>query len=396
MMAAVAVVADSSAADRPATLAALQRRLLDQAVGFDAEQIRAQYHPLLSPVGWHLRHCAFVEALWIRERLCGDDSLTAPLADQCLPERAAKGGRGAALPDRDALLAWSETTMIENLTILADPPVSPSNGWLRNNNDIRGYVWDFLIHHHAQHLETVRMARTARVLAEDPPHTVETPLTAAAPDWHWRAVGAGRYRIGSDRGFAFDNEGPAQTVMLGDFAIAETPVSNAQYLTFIEQGGYRDQALWSAQGWRWRAGHDRPYAWRRDPAGHWYGLGPDGPRDLDPEAAVDGLSRHEAGAFAAWAGHALPHEYQWEAAAKSGARSRIGEAWEWCANAFHPYPGFRFRPYREYSTPWFDCRHVAMRGASRQTEPVIIRPSFRNYYLADARHHFAGLRLLMT
>jgi iron(II)-dependent oxidoreductase len=379
-MAAMAV-ADSSAADRPATLAALQRQLLDQAVAFDTEQIRAQYHPLLSPVGWHLRHCVFVEALWIRERLCGDDRLTAPLADQCLPERAAKGGRGAALPDRDALLAWSEATMIENLAILADPPATARNGWLRHNDDVWGYVWDFLIHHHAQHLETVRMARAARALAEDPPHTVERPLTPAAPDWRWRVVGAGRYRIGSEGGFGFDNEAPAQTVDLRDFAIAEAPVSNAQYLAFLVDGDHGDR-------------HTCPYAWRRDAAGHWYGIGPDGPLDLDPDAAVDGLSRHEAGAFVAWAGHALPHEYQWEAAAKMGVLSRIGEAWEWCANTFHPYPGFRFMPYREYSTPWYDNRHFALRGASRHTDPVIARPSFRNYYLADARHHFAGLRLL--
>ena len=109
---------------------------------------------------------------------------------------------------------------------------------------------------------------------------------------------------------------------------------------------------------------------------------------------MHGLSRFEAAAFARWAGGALPHEYQWEVARRRGVLDGVGAAWEWCANAFHPYPGFRAYPYREYSAPWYDGRHFALRGGGRYTEPEIKRASFRNYYTADCRHIFAGVRLL--
>ena len=383
-----------TAIDQTTSLADLQRKLLAEAATIDGEQFRTQYHPLLSPIGWHLRHCVFVEALWIRERLRGDASMTAPLVEECLPERAPKSTRGRTLPDRAALLEWAETVMAENLDLLADAPARARTAWLRRDD----YVSHFLIHHHAQHLETIRMARTARAITDAAPFVAVRPLVAGDPAWAWREISGSAHRIGAGEGFAFDNEAPAHTVALAAFAIAATPVDNAHFLAFIDDGGYRTPSLWSPSGWQWRHSEKiaHPYGWRRDAAGEWFGFGPSGPHDLDPAAAVFGLCHHEAAAFATWAGAVLPHENQWEVAARTGALSRIGEGWEWCANTFHPYPGFRFKPYREYSMPWFDDQHYVMRGASRHTEPMIARPSFRNYYLAEARHQFAGLRLVKS
>ncbi len=71
----------------------------------------------------------------------------------------------------------------------------------------------------------------------------------------------------------------------------------------------------------------------------------------------------------------------------------MGQAWEWCANAFHPYRGFQPFPYDGYSLPWFDGRHFTLRGASPLTRTEIRRPSFRNFYQTHQRHLQAGLRL---
>ena len=81
------------------------------------------------------------------------------------------------------------------------------------------------------------------------------------------------------------------------------------------------------------------------------------------------------------------------AAARLGLLDGAGAAWELCANRLHPYPGFRWRPYREYSAPWFDSAHAVLRGGGRYTEAENRRPAFRNFHPPENRHVAAGLRL---
>ncbi len=349
-------------------LAVLQAALCDIVAGLDDAACRARPDPALSPVGWHLRHCVFVEALWIRERVLGDDRLTAPLAGSCLPEQAPKGGRAAALPPCEELVAWARATMTENRALLDSAPGHPLTEG--------GYLRAFLIAHIGQHLETVRLARAAWHLRAAAPWRVSRPPVPVRGAPRWRSIPAGGCDIGAAGGFAHDNEAPPFHIRLPAFEIAARPVSNATYLAFMEDSG-------SAA----------PFGWRRDPADAWYAVTADGPHDLDPDEAVAGISLSEAAAFARWAGARLPHEYEWERAARLGAVEGAGAAWEWCANRFHPYPGFRWRPYREYSTPWFDGRHSVLRGSSRYTERENRYPAFRNFYNPESRHIAAGARL---
>ena len=374
-----------------ARLEALQARLCEAIAAVDDETCRAQFHPVLSPLGWHLRHCAFIEALWIREVAQGDASLTAPLHDLYLPWRAPKERRGGQLLERDALLQWTRGVMAENLDRLAalldeDGAGAPLDG---------GYIADFLINHHAQHIETAAMVLTERALARGAGDLMVATPAARRPDPAWRQVAAGTFRIGRDGGFGFDNESPALRISLSEFSIAAHPVTNAEYLAFMADGGYETPAWWHDSGWAWREEVDcgHPHHWRGGANGAWVAFGPNGPAALDGAAAVYGLSRFEAGAFARWAGARLPHEYEWEAARRLGLLDGVGGAWEWCANPFHPYPGFQVFPYREYSAPWYDGRHFVLRGGGPHTEPEIKRPAFRNFYTADRRHIFAGLRL---
>ena len=349
-------------------LSVLQAALCDTAAGLGDGACRARWHPQLSPVGWHLRHCVFIEALWIRERVLGDDRLTAPLAESCLPEQAPKDGRAASLPPVAELVAWARATMAENGRLLASLPDHPLTRG--------GYLRAFLVAHIGQHLETVRLACAARHRRCAAPYRAARPLAAARTEPRWRRVPAGRCAIGADGGFAYDNERPSFRVRLAAFDIAAEPVTNAGWLAFMED-----------------TGSPPPFGWRRDPAGAWYAVAADGPHDLDPRAPVAGIGRTEAAAYARWAGVRLPHEYEWERAARLGVLAREGSAWEWCASLFHPYSGFRWHPYREYSTPWFDGRHAALRGGSRYTEPENRRASFRNFHPPESRHIEAGLRL---
>jgi iron(II)-dependent oxidoreductase len=172
-------------------------------------------------------------------------------------------------------------------------------------------------------------------------------------------------------------------------------VSNAEYLAFMEDGGYRRQALWSDAGWQWRARLSRPQPehWCRDAAGDWLQLTPGDALPLPADGSLIGSSYFEAEAYATWAGGRLPHEYEWEAAAAQGLLQGVGTVWEWCGNRFHPYPGFRAFPYEGYSVPWFDGGHHVLRGGSSYTQPCLRRATFRNFYTADKRHIFAGCRV---
>ena len=351
-----------------------------------------QYHPDLSPLGWHVGHCAFIETYWLRERLLNDDSATAALHGLYFPDMAEKPGRGARLPEREALLEWASRLQRENLELMAR--LSPRDKASRLMRD--DFLPRFLIQHYAQHLEIMDMIRTQARADEQTPLDAVEPLVGG--EFHMpemRGVPSGTHRIGGSGAEVYDNEATARLLHLDDFRIARRPVTNSQYLAAMDDGLYHRRALWSRHGWRWREAEaaTHPEHWRPHPDGGWYALTATGPASLEADAAVSGLSRHEAEAFARWAGARLPHEYEWEAAARHGALEDLYGAWEWCDNPFHPYPGFVPFPYDGYSLPWFDGRHFVLRGGSPQTREPIRRHSFRNFYTADKRHIFAGIRL---
>jgi iron(II)-dependent oxidoreductase len=361
--------------------------------GMQEESFRRQYHPDLSPLGWHLGHCAYTECYWLQEIAQRDDRFTTPVADLYTPPRTPKPERGKLLPPCEALLQWVRGMQSQNLDSLSDPAAPLHEHPLMKD----GYLIHFLIQHHSQHFETMLMVLSQRALHRDPDNfRVGHPITPQAIERDTCHIAAGHYRVGGQQPVACDNELPVQQATLGPYEISRRPVSNSEFLAFMEDGGYRNRALWSAAGWHWLEQHPGvcPDHWRRDPDGHWYGTGNRGGYELTGEDALHGISWHEAQAFARWAGGRLPHEHQWEVASRLQQLENTGRTWEWCDNAFYPYAGFRPFPYDEYSASWFDGNHYTLRGGSLHTRPAVRRPSFRNFYQPDKRHIFAGLRLV--
>lgn len=375
-----------------ALLEYLQDRLLELVGREGPKHYFVQYHPDLSPSGWHLGHCVFTESYWINEVIQGT-TVDSELGALYVPELSPKPARGAALPGFEKLLDWAGDLQQDNrqqLHSLLSQPDGQRLLW-------QGYLATFLIQHYAQHYETLCQIRTQRLLQTDIDYRADHAL-APALDRSTDTVRlpAGDYAIGvTAPHLPYDNEQPGQTVSLAGCRIAHRPVSNAGYLAFIEAGGYQNDECWSAAGLAWRERYqcEHPAYWRRDSDGHWFETDPEGPRDLQAGTPVTGISYYEAEAFACWRGARLPHEYEWEAAARAGLLTGTGLTWEWCQNLLHPYPGFEAFPYAGYSCPYFDDRHYVLRGGSRHTCDVIRRPTFRNYYQADKRHIFAGLRL---
>lgn len=356
-------------------------------------EYRQQFHPDLSPAGWHIGHCLWVENYWLREVLIGDDRCTHDLAHYYQPQLSPKAERGAKLPPMEVQITQVAKGFQDNILLLTDSHdvIDPSHSLLTDN-----YLLLFLIQHHSQHIETLRMILTERALLRhnykfNPEHRLTSkPLSRDSV-----SISSGQYHIGGTHPHAFDNELPLNQYDIDSSKIALRPVSNAEYLGFIENGGYKNASYWDDQGQEWLKNNPVhvPNHWCQDSRGWWYGIDLDGPYELKANAPVYGINLHEANAFARWSNAKLPHEFIWEISAKAGRISLAGQIWEWCHNTFFPYDGFEPFPYYEYSTPWYDGKHYTLRGASRYTPKYTHRPSFRNFHTANKRYIFAGVRL---
>ncbi len=172
-------------------------------------------------------------------------------------------------------------------------------------------------------------------------------------------------------GFVFDNEKWAHEVEVAPFRIAGAPVTNAQYLAYVRDGG-KPPRYWTEEGGAWRLRRfDR-----------WIEIPPDEP--------VRHVDWNEAQGYCAWAKRRLPTEAEWEFAAAAGSIGPAG-VWEWTSSTFGPYPGFVADPYKEYSQPWFGD-HKVLRGGSFAAPARLLRTTFRNFYQPHRGDVFCGFR----
>lgn len=198
-----------------------------------------------------------------------------------------------------------------------------------------------------------------------------------------------------DPGFAFDNECPAHTVQLPDFAIDSAPVSALDFANFVDTGGYDAPQYWPSDAGIWRAqsGRAHPQRWRRDATGAWTMRWFDQWLPLAPDTPAIHINAFEAQAYCLWAGRRLPSAAQWEHAAHTQPGFTWGHSvWEWTADAFAPYPGFTPGPYREYSEPWLGGDHRELRGGAFATHARMHHPRYRNFFQPHRSDVFAGFR----
>lgn len=207
------------------------------------------------------------------------------------------------------------------------------------------------------------------------------------------AMPAGIYDIGAgSEGYSFDNEHGRHKVYLHDYEIANSLVTNAEYLEFIEAGGYEDFNLWLDEGWAWvnQNGINAPLYWQNE-NGRWQHFTLSGLQDIEPDAILSHISFFEAAAYAEWKQMRLPSEFEWEAAA---AGLSWGQRWEWTNSAYLPYPGFT-KPegaVGEYNGK-FMINQMVLRGASCATAPNHSRATYRNFFHPEERWQFTGIRL---
>ncbi|NCN23410.1 MAG: ergothioneine biosynthesis protein EgtB, partial [Gallionella sp.] len=248
-------------------------------------------------------------------------------------------------------------------------------------------------------------------------HSPELPAANPLPPLDWQTIKGGLVEIGHDGAeFAYDNERPRHKVWLNDFRLATRLISNAEYLAFIDDDGYRRADLWLSDGWHTvnTQGWQAPLYWFKQ-GKDWMHFDLTGAHPLRENEPVSHLSYYEADAYARWSGKHLPTEAEWEHAASTqaisgsfldrglyvplpaqqqGLTQLYGELWQWTQSAYLPYPGFRPLPgtLGEYNGK-FMCDQMVLRGGSCITARDHLRASYRNFFRAADRWMFSGLRL---
>jgi ergothioneine biosynthesis protein EgtB len=275
------------------------------------------------------------------------------------------------------------------------------------------------LHHEQQHQELL-MTDIKHILACNPlrPAYRDDLLesTHSSQPNQWIEFSGGLHSLGhKGDAFAFDNEGPRHQIYTQDYSLASRPVTNGEYLAFIEADGYQTSEYWLAEGWATiqAEGWTAPLYWERMD-GNWWIMTLGGLRSLNPHEPVCHVSFFEADAYARWAGKRLPTEAEWEVAATqiplqgnlldldhlhptaSGDNNlqMYGDVWEWTQSAYLPYPGFQpsAGAVGEYNGK-FMCNQMVLRGGSCITPPGHIRATYRNFFPTTARWQFSGIRL---
>ncbi|HWM55865.1 MAG TPA: SUMF1/EgtB/PvdO family nonheme iron enzyme [Solirubrobacterales bacterium] len=362
-------------------LAEARRCTLELIEPLDDEQLNRVYSPILSPLAWDLGHIANFEELWLVQTIGGREPLRGELGRFYDAIENPRKTRGELPILRDAeLRAYLDDVRVRTLEVLdevelgkdAEPPL------LRG-----GFAYEMLIAHEHQHNETMLqllMMVDGYGLPSRFDPTLTSPFFATVAKKGEVSVGGervavegGEHEIGAPaRSFAYDNERPRHTVELAPFEIDRWPVTNGEYVRFIED-----------------TGAEPPLYWEREEDG-WVDTAMGRHEPVNPDLPVIHVSWHEADAFARWAGKRLPSEQEWEAA--HDHLVGVGQVWEWTSSDFLAYPGFEAFPYKEYSEVFFGDEYKVLRGGSWATSSEVMRPSFRNWDLPQRRQIFSGIR----
>jgi len=393
----------------------IRRTTLELSKPFSAEDQMLQSMPDASPMKWHLAHTTwFFETFILGPNVSGYRPFD-PRYKQLfnsyykqLGSHPYRGSRGLmsrpSLNEVHAYRAHVDDAMVKHIDAGDEKTAS---------------LIELGLNHEQQHQELmVTDIKHALWCMPLRPGQVNQPhAVSAAVPLQWMYFEGGIHKIGhTGADFAFDNEGPRHEVLLRLFRIASRLVTNAEYLQFMNEGGYRRPELWLSDGWDTITGQswNSPLYWEENDS-RWFEFTLQGMRELDPAGPVCHVSFYEADAYARWAGARLPREEEWEMAAAQaasigtlleagglhprpasgkGLQQVFGDVWEWTASPYIAYPGFEPAPglVGEYNGK-FMCNQFVLRGGSCATPRSHVRATYRNFFPPHARWQFMGIRL---
>ncbi|HEY8606756.1 MAG TPA: ergothioneine biosynthesis protein EgtB [Noviherbaspirillum sp.] len=396
---------------------AVRQRSAALAAPLSEEDCCVQSMPDASPVKWHLAHTTWFFETFLLERHERDFQPFHPAFRilfnsyyNGVGDKHPRPQRGLVTrPALHQVLAYREQVDRRMERLLEEAGQQPEMLSLVETG----------LQHEQQHQELM-LTDLKHLLSMNPllPAYVEASPPAAPPlaSAAWQEFAASVVEIGhSGPGFCFDNEQPRHRQFVESFALASRLVSNAEFLAFVQDGGYADAALWLSEGWDWINANalQHPFYWRCED-GKWAEFTLHGLQALDPHRPAVHLSYFEADAYARWAGARLPSEAEWEHAARTthdfgrpalhpagagdaapGMMAQMyGAAWQWTLSSYAPYPGYRPAPgaLGEYNGKFMSNQYV-LRGSSCATPEGHARISYRNFFPSTARWQFTGIRL---
>ncbi|SEM19817.1 ergothioneine biosynthesis protein EgtB [Luteibacter sp. UNCMF331Sha3.1] len=380
------------------------------------EDTVVQSMPDASPTKWHLAHTTWFFEKFILERDAGYRSSN-PEWHFLFNSYYQSVGPMHARPHR-GMLTRPALDEVWDYRARVDDAVAARIA--RDDDSMLATLIELGCQHEQQHQELL-LTDIKHAFAQNPLEPAFAPnapraLSMAAPALTYLPFDEGVVEVGhAGDGFHFDNEGPRHRTYRQAGSLANRPVTNAEFLAFIQDGGYRDPMLWLSDGWAvvQAEGWARPLYWD-DALETEFTL--HGRREIDPHAPVCHVSYFEADAFARWAGARLPAETEWETLAadipvqgnlqdaglfhprastfETSLGQMYGDVWEWTMSPYVSYPGFRplDGALGEYNGKFMNGQWV-LRGGSCATPADHVRATYRNFFPPHARWQFTGIRL---
>lgn len=346
-----------------------------------------------SPPKWHLSHSTWFFEEMILKKFVKDYQVFNPHFGflfnsyyQTLGERAIRTERGTITRPTVKEVYDYRKYVDDHISALLQSPINPTLEELI----VLG------INHEQQHQELL-ITDLKHTLSYNPIYPVYKEnfnLTAQQnSEKGWLKIDEGIYSIGVEgEGFHFDNEKGRHQVFLHEFEISKSLVTNAEFIEFMEAGGYENFKFWLDEGWNWVTENQvkSPLYWTKIDD-KWHSFTLEGLKPIEPEDILTHISFYEAQAFATWKGCRLPTEYEWEVAAD---QLDWGKRWEWTYSAYLPYPKFKIAEgaVGEYNGK-FMVGQMVLRGSSTATPEGHSRKTYRNFFQPKYRWQITGIRL---